>query len=481
MQPNVRALGAAALILSLSPLLASADPLASGSPFPGGHVYQIYTAAGIDWCAANDQANAMVLHVNGQDIHGHLATLTSKPEDDFVEALRGNVGELWVGGYQTPIVCPWSVVSPPTMPAGSGWTWVNGEGAFAGDNHSLTYANWHTGEPNDNNNTEERYLGIGLQGSDWNDEAALGNIAGFVVEYDVPLNATDCAGANGCQTNADQTITLPTPPSNGSTIGVETFGFTDPRICGSGPLSLFNGALVIPSYLCGSPDFLVVKTEPNFDVPSGTVEIENNFINNANECSSPIGNSAQQAAQQAIQQAVVVWQANDPSQMHETSHPPTSGYLGVGGYAGEFTDGCGSSRGSVRGGSFHVIGMHIGFSPDPSDVDPAFVLGGYIALTSYKLQLLQAAVESAKNDGAITKAQYNQLSAKSNDAPKLFGRGLYGPTLNALNQMEDEIERMNIAATCSDPNKLCNHEGDLVMRVRNLIFTIEAKVVPLSQ
>jgi hypothetical protein len=126
--------------------------------------------------------------------------------------------------------------------------------------------------------------------------------------------------------------------------------------------------------------------------------------------------------------------------------------------------------------------MHIDFGTS----DAHNVLDGYIALTSYKLQLLQAAVASAQADAAITKAQYNELRAKSDDAAKLFGRGLYGPTLNALNQMETKIESMSIAPTCTDTSldptkKLCNHEGDLEMRVRNLIFTIQGKVVPLSQ
>ena len=182
-----------------------------------------------------------------------------------------------------------------------------------------------------------------------------------------------------------------------------------------------------------------------------------------------------------MRQAVVVWQAADASEMHET-RLEAPGLLGVSRLltgvpvpqvvlpgAGEFTDGCGSSLGSVRNGSYHVIGMHIGFK------DGVAVLDGYTALTSYKLQLLQMAIESAKNDNAITKAQYNQLSAHSNDAAKHFGQGLYGPTLNDLQHLDDTIHKISIV-----PQPF-NHEGDMEMRTLNLIFTIQNKVVPLSK
>jgi hypothetical protein len=450
--------------MALAPLVASATPVLLNAGFFGGHYYQVYSAAGIEWPAADSAAKGKSFTYQGKVIPGHLATLTSKSEDDFVESLRVasavSPGEVWVGGFQT--AC--ATVSPRC-----GWAWINDEGAIAGVNNALTFANWRVGEPNDSGG-DEKYLGIGLGGPGWNDERALGNIGGFVVEYDVPINAADCATPGGCETTTGQTLTLPATPPAGATIGVKTYTFTDdPSRCGKTPLSLFDGALVIPSYLCGSPQFLVVKTEPNFDVPSGTVEIENDTAdifpaNTANECASPITGDPKH-------QAVVVWQATDSSEMHEKNFPTTSGYLPGIGYAGEFTDGCGSSRGSVRGGSYHVIGMHIGFLSD----EPAFVFGGYVALTSYKFQLLRVAIDAAKNANAITQGKYNELKGTADAAAGQFGSAHYAASLNLLKVLDQKLQKITIT-----PQPF-NHEGDLEMRTRNLIFMIQAKVLPLSQ
>jgi len=457
MKPNVRALAPVTLLLALAPVVVSATPVLLNAGFFDGHYYEVYSAAGIDWPSADSAAKGKSFTYQGKVIPGHLATLTSKPEDDFVESLRVasavSPGEAWVGGLQT--------ACEPVSP-GCGWAWINDEGAIAGVNNALTYANWQVGEPNDSGG-DEKYLGIGHGGPGWNDERALGNIGGFVVEYDVPINAAGCANVGGCETTAGQTLTLPAAPPNGATIGVKTYTFMDdPSRCGKTPLSLFGGALVIPSYLCGSPSFLVVKTEPSFGIPSGTVDIFPD--NTANECASPItGDPAHQA--------VVVWQATDSSEMHEKNFPATSDYLPGIGYAGEFTDGCGSSRGNVRSGSYHVIGMHIGFANDA----PAFVLGGYVALTSYKLQLLRVAIDAAKNANAISRAQYLVLKATADIAANQFGRGQYVASWFALKVLDVELQKIKIT-----PQPF-NHEGDLKMRTSNLIFMIQAKVYPLSK
>ncbi|HOX01826.1 MAG TPA: hypothetical protein P5555_20695 [Candidatus Paceibacterota bacterium] len=66
-------------------------------------------------------------------------------------------------------------------PAG-GWQWITGE--------NWDYTNWGTGEPNDASGLgSEQHLGVGWWPADWddpawNDEGALGNIVGFVVEYE---------------------------------------------------------------------------------------------------------------------------------------------------------------------------------------------------------------------------------------------------------------------------------------------------------
>lgn len=141
-----------------------------------GHYYEILDAPGIDWATANSLANA----ASYLGLPGHLATLTSAAEDAFVHALNmatSDPYEVWVGGFQSP---------SNEQVATAGWTWVNGEGAFPGNNLGPQYSNWLGGEPNDAGGPGyEQHLGILLGGQfGWNDEGHLGNIRGYAVEYE---------------------------------------------------------------------------------------------------------------------------------------------------------------------------------------------------------------------------------------------------------------------------------------------------------
>ena len=95
---------------------------------------------------------------------------------------------MWAGGYQTP-------ANNPTATAG--WTWVNGEGSFPGVTSASPYAHWASGEPNDAYRGEapEQYLGLNFNNSDWNDEAALQNIYGYVIKYRPGYHQRGCARA----------------------------------------------------------------------------------------------------------------------------------------------------------------------------------------------------------------------------------------------------------------------------------------------
>ena len=139
-----------------------------------GHYYDVIMVAGITW----DDARAAALGNWYSGLQGHLVTITSADEDSAVHAmiLTNGGGEMWAGGYQNPIT--------ETNPQ-AGWTWVNGEGSFPGTTSATpVYANWSSGEPNDAYGPgSEQHLGLNY-GTGWNDEAALGNITGYVIEYD---------------------------------------------------------------------------------------------------------------------------------------------------------------------------------------------------------------------------------------------------------------------------------------------------------
>lgn len=141
------------------------------------HEYTLYSFTSDDdknWSAAQ-------AWVASQLPGSHLAAITTKSEDEFINAsfFSGSsvafVGEVWLGGFQSPGENNLLV----------GWTWVTGE--------VWDYTNWSPGEPNDAYGPgSEQYLGGNWFGK-WNDEGALGNIKGFLVEntaVPVPESAT---------------------------------------------------------------------------------------------------------------------------------------------------------------------------------------------------------------------------------------------------------------------------------------------------
>lgn len=158
------------LVISGASLSAFATPIYDPD---NGHYYDIIQSSGITWDAA--KTAALSQYYNG--LEGHLATITSAAEHTYVNTaiqLYGG-GEMWAGGYQNP--------AGETDPQ-AGWTWLNGEGTFPGFNSTSPYAFWNNGEPNDAYGTaSEQHLGLNL-GPGFNDEGNLGNITGYVIEYD---------------------------------------------------------------------------------------------------------------------------------------------------------------------------------------------------------------------------------------------------------------------------------------------------------
>ncbi len=155
-----------------------------------GHFYEAVTVSGgIDWFVARDAAESRTFG----GIQGHLVTITSAQEDNFVianfpEAFEpqpavndcaggpttepSNCGDpYWLGGFQP-------TGSPPNDPAG-GWEWVTGE--------PFVYAPWAAGEPNDFSGRDEDCLHPHPNLTPgWNDSQCDDRrVGGYVVEYDV--------------------------------------------------------------------------------------------------------------------------------------------------------------------------------------------------------------------------------------------------------------------------------------------------------
>jgi TolB-like protein len=130
-----------------------------------GHVYEAVSAT-LNWYDAEEAAAAR----EHQGVRGHLATITSEAENDFLRHSLplATSGRYWLGGYR-------AVRGGTSI---DGWAWVTEE--------PFTYHNWAGAGPND-------YFGEdGIQfwgdSAKWNDIDRVAGyeafVGGFVVEYD---------------------------------------------------------------------------------------------------------------------------------------------------------------------------------------------------------------------------------------------------------------------------------------------------------
>lgn len=142
-----------------------------------GHYYQL-VESNLTWTAAKAAAEAMTFG----GAQGHLATITSQSENDFVKSLvnHSTLDWVWIGGLQ-PAGC-----SAPS--AAAGWEWVTGE--------AWSYTNWKGGEPNDDGGCEYHLMIHGassaIQHGYWNDLRVSGfwgtTLNPYVVEF-TPLDS----------------------------------------------------------------------------------------------------------------------------------------------------------------------------------------------------------------------------------------------------------------------------------------------------
>ncbi len=477
------------LALAVLPATAAATsqpPVASG--FYDGNYYEVYaypTSGQPDktWPTAKAAAEESEFEYEpGMTVNGHLVTITSSGEDDFVESLRVEAElhpfEAWVGGFQSSVPCG---------SADCNWTWVNGEGLFV-------FTNWQSGEPNDNGG-EEQYLGIGLgnvQG--WNDERVLGNIGGYIVEYEVPIPAGECvSGSDGCPIAVGSTITLPDSVelTSMSEIDTKTFEFTDdPALCGTTKRVLFGPATdpdglipdaILPAYLCGSPNFLVVVAETtDVTIPSGTILVENQasdvFPDNLYDCTGPFDPDPGIPLlnpDDPQNRDVMAWQTTDLTKMPENDLGAANGFEGS---VGEYTFECGSSRGKGHLGSLYFVGLHIDFGPGfDIATNPDGNLEQFALLTRYKLIVLQDVIlesQVALDSNTIQRQSHIRLTLLIQSAIELHDQGRYADALFRLQQIDRILQRLVYTAIPDE-----NYQGETEMRNSNAIFMYTDKVI----
>jgi|GEM_PF-2550475 hypothetical protein len=448
-----------------------------------GRYYQVVIANSISWDAAKAAAEQRTF----QGVQGRLATIGSPEEDTFVHQLRQQVlnaphptlsgTELWVGGYQVP--CATTTPEP-----GCGWLWLNGQ-SIAPTNTASPYTNWLSGEPNNLASVQqanEDHLAIGKDGKfGWNDEGHFANVWGYIVEYgdELTVPASTCtADGPGCNPTGAQVLQLPATaklaPDATLTARVTTI-HDDPNRCGKEPLTLFDGAVVIPAYLCGHPDFIVIETHTEgVEVLTGAVEVENLtedvLPNNLYGCGPVRQNPAGVVDPDPSHRDVVGWQSQNPQRMLETS-------LGSGRFLGtvaEVTYACGSSRGKVVSGSYHFVGLRIHPGPgNELDGNPQGNHQSFIELTRYKLELLRASVDRSKP--ALPKLTHLALRVLLDAAIKFHDRGNYQLAELHIQLFLKAVEHTTYKEIAGE-----NFNGDHLMRGSNLEFMYAEKILPFE-
>ena len=141
-----------------------------------GHYYERIDNAGLTWTQAKSQAESM----SYLGVSGHLLTITSQGEEDFIDVLlsqvivQGGNDRFWIGGFQPP---------GSVEPAG-GWEWVTVE--------PWDYTNWNQPLEPSNSGGNENALAVDAVNPGWNDvpeNFGLFN-AGYFVEYSIPEPST---------------------------------------------------------------------------------------------------------------------------------------------------------------------------------------------------------------------------------------------------------------------------------------------------
>jgi hypothetical protein len=163
-----------------------------------GHWYQQVRLAGrVTWPEARAAAQSLFF----AGYRGHLATITSAAENQFIVAHVMNAGgadtSTFLGGYQDR-------GAPDYREPAGGWRWVTGE--------PWVYTSWHPNQPDNNNGgTPEHVLETTGSGA-WNDFPEGFARSAYLVEYEPPA-----------QPGAARIGILPNPVVGGqTTVGLVT-------------------------------------------------------------------------------------------------------------------------------------------------------------------------------------------------------------------------------------------------------------------
>jgi hypothetical protein len=242
----------------------------------------------------------------------------------------------------------------------------------------------------------------------------------------------------------------------------------------------------IPSYLCGSPRFVVVAVNSSeLVIETGTVGVKHETVKvlpgniypdgGVSVCEDPIFQNPYTDGDPQYQD-VVVWQTTDPANMLEDELGGTEGYPGA---TGEFTNECGTSRARVKGASYFGIGFHIDFGPGNTWAGNS---GGnfdsFVALTRYKLTLLQRSLADAVAESPsaiLKKADRKKMTNQVANAIKNLDDGNYSGAHDHIVNFLKFVLPANYREITGE-----NYEGEHLMRGSNIEFMLRVKVIPYA-
>lgn len=165
-----------------------------------GNIYKYFSQWGVSYSAAKSAAAASTL----DGMQGHLVTITSQGEQDFVNSKIQGATNIWIAVSDSVNEGIWRVDAGPEAGA-TIWTsaervggWVNDSTTWSysdsGTTESGQYANWCPWEPNNSdwgNNGEDHAVTNWNGDTCWNDLSGNNawSIGGYVVEYEAGLTA----------------------------------------------------------------------------------------------------------------------------------------------------------------------------------------------------------------------------------------------------------------------------------------------------
>lgn len=162
---------------------------------PANGKYYLSVDADLCW----DEAREAAAFLTFRGGPGHLVTINSASERDFVNNIMPLGANRWLGGYQ-------DMNSPTYSEPAGGWRWVTDE--------PFTFTDWAVGEPSNAGATGEAFLelyGSSFFGTGWNDNAQCSTInIGYIVEFEPVL------GNVFCMSDANSTGNVATMAATGS-------------------------------------------------------------------------------------------------------------------------------------------------------------------------------------------------------------------------------------------------------------------------